>query len=82
MALWHSEAGVDRTRAIQYGVLVMTLSSTPSTVTEWLSLKLEFGRSEQHWIAATHSNKRTSRSGGVALKASAAVLATKAKEGS
>ena len=43
MALWHSEAGVDRPRAIQYGVLVMTLSSTPNTVTEWLSLKLKLG---------------------------------------
>ena len=57
-------------------------SSTPNTVTEWLSLKLEFGRNEQHWIDVTYSNKRTSRSDGVALKASAAVLTEDATEGS
>ena len=82
MVLWHSEAGGDRTSAIHYGVLVITLSSTPSTVTEWLSLKLEFGRNEQHWIDVTYSNKRTSRSDGVALKASAAVLTEDTTEGS
>ena len=67
---------------MQYGVLVITLSSTPNTVTEWLSLKLEFRRNEQHWIGVTYSNKRTSRSDGIALKASAAVLTEDATEGS